>query len=276
LVVADYYFVWSEFMQKELLKYYRNENIILDKIHVVGTPQFHPYFELGNEISQEVFKSAYKIPQKDYYICFSGNFTAIGQDDPAYLMDLAEEVKKYNQNNKLQFHILLRANPADYNKGFKQVTIDYSDVITDVNANWSVTGKEIPVDSRKINLAVLKATIKCSDVMVNVGSTMALDATLLNKLAYYIDYKIEGGSRKFKIDEIYKFLHLKNLEQFDNPIKHIRSKEGFSEIFEDVLINNSERLLKQKFWAKNVVKHPINDVVKRMMNAYQKIEKECI
>ncbi|MCF6212470.1 MAG: glycosyltransferase family 4 protein [Flavobacteriaceae bacterium] len=274
LVKADYYYVWSAYMEQELLQYYpdevREENII-----VVGTPQFHHYSKQDGVIEKTVFFKAYKIPKKDFYICFSGNFTAIGQDDPAYLRDLALAVKAFNTAHKKQFHILLRANPADYNHGFTQIVNVFKNEITDVNPDWSKTNALMPVPKNKLALAVLHATLKYSDAVINVGSTMALDATLLGKLAYYIDYKIKGGSKKFNIEAIYKFIHFKSQKEMDNPIKHITDSTQYSCIFEEIQNKNTRRLEVQKKWAQKIVAHPIDEVSDRMLKGFQKIVNTC-
>ena len=274
-VMADYYFVWSRYMKDEMLQYYENE-VSEENVFVVGTPQFHQYFQEDIFIEKELFFKAYQIPKKDFYICFSGNFTSIGQDDPAYLADLAAVVTAYNSKNEKQFHILLRANPADYNQGFIKVVKENAAVITDVKTSWESTGVALPLNESKMPLAILKATIEYSDAMLNVGSTMALDATILNKLAYYLDYKIENGSDKFNIDEIYKFIHFKSLKELDNPVKHLNSKEDLKIILEDLVDENSTRLSQQKVWAEKIVAHPLNEVSKRMLSAFDKISEKCI
>jgi hypothetical protein len=270
LVKADYYYVWSDYMKQELLQYYPDE-ALFDKIIVVGTPQFYHYSNHDALISKDVFFKAYKIPKKDFYLCFSGNFTAIGQDDPAYLKDLALAVKHHNERHKKQFHILLRANPADYNKGLTPIIKEFNDIITDVNPDWATTKQKSSVDSRKLVLAVLHATIYYSDAMINVGSTMALDATLLGKLSYYIDYKIKRGSKKFKIDEIYKFIHFKSLREMGNPVRHITDNSQYSHIFEDIQRGDKDRLKAQKAWAQKIVLHPIDKVAGRMIEGFTKI-----
>lgn len=274
LVKADYYFVWSDYMKQELLDYYDDE-VSCDTVFVVGSPQFHHYQQDDFLIDKTTFFNAYRIPKSDFYICFSGNFTAIGQDDPAYLRDLAKAVKHYNSKNVKQFHILLRANPADYNEGFLPVLKAYPEFITDVNPDWKITNQPLPVSENKLALSVLKTTIKYSNAMINVGSTMALDATLLNTLAYYIDYKIKKGSKKFRIEDIYKFIHFKSQKETDNPIKHLKNKKAFLDVFNDIQYQKNERLLLQQNWAKIIVKHPIDKVSERMLAGFKKIATPC-
>jgi len=270
LVKANYYYVWSNYMKQELLQYYPSE-VKGGHIFVVGTPQFHHYSNKENLIDKALFFNAYKIPKKDYYICFSGNFTAIGQDDPAYLRDLALAVKKQNKLNIKQFHILLRANPADYNHGFTPIINEFQDVITDVNPDWNSTNLSLPVPISKMSLSVLYSTIFYSDAMINVGSTMALDATLLGKSAFYIDYKIIGGSKKFKIDEIYKFIHFKSLKETGNPIRHITDSLQYTSIFKEIERGHRKQLQKQNEWAQKIVMHPIDKVSERMNGGFSKI-----
>lgn len=270
LVKADYYFVWSDYMKQELLDYYSDE-VLDNRIFVVGSPQFCHYFQDDFLIDKAQFFEAYKIPQRDYYICFSGNFTAIGQDDPAYLRDLAKAVQQYNHQNQKQFHILLRANPVDYNFGFTAVVKTFSDVITDINPNWNTTNRPLPLAENKLSLAILKTTIYYSNAMINVGSTMALDATILNTLAYYVDYKIINGSKKFRIEEIYKFIHFKSLTEDNDPIKHIKYPNQFQQVFDDIKKCNTKQLECQQKWAKKIVCHPINKVSERMKTDFKNI-----
>jgi len=273
LVKADYYFVWSDYMKEELLGYYPDE-VTLENIFVVGTPQFHHYSQQKTAIDRAAFFKAYNIPKRDFYICFSGNFTAIGQDDPTYLKDLALAVAQYNDLHKKQFHILLRANPADYNHGFTKIVNEFKEIVTDVNPNWHTTGA-MPVSEDKLSLAVLHATLNYSAAVINVGSTMALDATLLGKLAYYIDYKIKEGSKKFNIEAIYKFIHFKSLREMGNPVRHITDRAQYSLIFEEIQNKNTSRLEAQKKWAQKIALHPIDKVSGRMLKGFQKIVSTC-
>ena len=71
VVETDYYFVWSEHMKMELLKYhsYVNESQII----VSGTPQFESHFDSSLLQSKEVFFATHKLDLKKKYICYSGD-----------------------------------------------------------------------------------------------------------------------------------------------------------------------------------------------------------
>ncbi|WAC01948.1 hypothetical protein N7U66_19225 [Lacinutrix neustonica] len=69
VVETDYYFVWSDLMKGEVLKYY--PFVKEEQVYVTGTPQFEPHFDHSLKQSREAFFKAYNPDENKKYICFS-------------------------------------------------------------------------------------------------------------------------------------------------------------------------------------------------------------
>ncbi|WP_430408550.1 glycosyltransferase family 4 protein [Kordia sp.] len=271
MLKADHYFVWSDYMQEEMQEYYPEE-VKNDNITVTGTPQFTFYTKAEYLLPKELFYKAYKLPSDKKLLCFSGNFTSIGMDDPLYLKDLAESVHTHNQNNAEQYHVILRANPADYNPGFIPILAQYKDVITEIIPTWNTDEFQLP-ESYKVNsnLGVLYSTLYYSEAIFNIGSTMALDAILLGKLAFYCHYKQPNGHKDFDIHRLYQFVHFKTFDKHPKAVHVLRSKEDIKEMlhaFENLKLKNVDA---RQNWAKSVAAHPLEKVQQRMHSAFQKL-----
>jgi hypothetical protein len=271
MLKADHYLVWSDYMKEEMSAYYPEE-VKDNNITVTGTPQFVCYTKPAYLIDKELFYKAYNLPKDKKLLCFSGNFTSIGMDDPLYLKDLAEAVKKYNQTNSEQYHVILRANPADYNQGFIPILKQYKDVITEVIPTWNHEEFPLP-ESYKVNsnLGVLYSTLYYSSAIFNIGSTMALDAILLGKSAFYCHYKQPNGHKDFNIDRLYQFVHFKTFNKHPKAVNIVRKPSELVEILQDFDTLEQQNSDERTAWAKSVAKHPLNEVRDRMYHAFQNV-----
>lgn len=271
MLKADHYFVWSDYMKDEMKCYYGDE-VKKDNITVTGTPQFTFYTKPEYLIPKELFYNAYNLSLDKKLLCFSGNFTSIGMDDPLYLKDLAEAVKTHNQNNSEQYHVILRANPADYNQGFIPILEQYKDVITEVIPTWNSTEYPLP-ESYNVNsnLGVLYSTLHYSEAIFNIGSTMALDAILLGKLAFYCHYKQPNGHKDFNIDRLYQFVHFKTFNKHPKAVHVLRSKEAITSMLQDFNTLKQQNADARQNWAESIAAHPLQNVQQRMHAAFQKL-----
>jgi hypothetical protein len=207
---ADKYLVWSDYMEEELKLYY--PEIVSDQIFVTGTPQFECYQNSENIIPKEEFYYRYNLDLEKKIICYSGDDVLTCPDDPQYLDDLADELIKNNLDNKYQ--ILLRRCPVDISGRFDIVVSKYPDLIKQApplwnfesNSSWT-TIYPLPED---VNLLV--STAYYSDVVVNLGSTMAFDFGMFKKPCIYINYDQEVKvNPNWSVQKIYNFQHFKSM-----------------------------------------------------------------
>lgn len=271
MLKADHYFVWSDYMKTEMQQYYADE-VKENNITITGTPQFVCYTKPEYLIEKELFYKAYNLPKDKKLLCFSGNFTSIGMDDPLYLKDLSEAVKFHNQQNTQKYHVILRANPADYNQGFIPILEQYKDVITEVVPTWNKDEFPLP-ESYKVNsnIGVLYSTLYYSSAIFNIGSTMALDAILLGKLAYYCYYKQENGHKDFDIDRLYNFVHFKTFDTHEKAVHIVRSVTELTQILQEFDTFEQQNSDERQKWAESIAKHPLENVKERMHTAIQKL-----
>ena len=276
MLKADQYFVWSDYMKAEMTQYYPTE-VKENNIIVTGTPQFTFYTKPKYLIEKELFYKAYHLPKDKKLLCFSGNFTSIGMDDPLYLKDLAEAVKSYNQTNTEQYHVVLRVNPSDYNQGFTPILEQYKDVITEVFPIWNHEEYPLP-ESYKVNsnFGVLYSTLQYSSAIFNIGSTMALDAILLGKPAYYCHYKQPNGHKDFDIDRLYQFVHFKTFDKHSKAVHVLKSKNQITNMLQDFDTLELQNREERKKWAESIAAHPIENVQQRMYAAFKNVLDSCI
>ena len=237
---ANKYLVWSDYMKQELKLYY--PEIKEQQIFVTGTPQFECYHQPENVIPKEVFYERYNLDIHKKIICYSGDDVLTCPDDPKYLDDLADELIKNNLDNKYQ--ILLRRCPVDISGRFDKIISKYPDLIKQApplwnfepNSSWT-TIYPLPEDVK-----LLVSTAYYSDVVVNLGSTMAFDFGMFNKPCAYINYDQENKvNSNWSVKWIYQLQHFKSMVD-KNSVIWINNK---SEIKDKVILNKSSDSLEK-------------------------------
>lgn len=224
---ADNYLVWSDYMKNEMKLYYPEIN--QDKVIVTGTPQFEFYEDEKNIIGKEIFYDTYNLDLNKKIICFSGDDTKTSPDDPSYLKDIADELIKANLRGEYQ--ILLRRCPVDFSGRFDVVVHEYKDLIKEapplwhfnISKDWSTVYPSIE------DLKLLVSTTFYSDIVVNVGSTMAFDFAMFNKPCVFINYDQENKNVKdWSVKTIYQYQHFRSMPS-NNTVIWLNSKEEIVE-----------------------------------------------
>jgi hypothetical protein len=253
---ANNYLVWSDYMKKELELYY--PEISSDAIHITGTPQFEFYGDKKNIIEKEIFYERYNLDPNKKIICFSGDDTKTSPDDPSYLKDIAEELIKANLQGNYQ--ILLRRCPIDFSGRFDTVVNEHKDLIREAPPLWYFsTSKEWSAVYPSIeDVKLLISTAFYSDIVVNVGSTMAFDFVMFHKPCAFINYDQENKKVKdWSVKRIYQFQHFRSMPNKDAVI-WLNSKE---EII-DAIINKRCDNLNMTRWKEIVLADYKNASVK--------------
>lgn len=237
---ADKYLVWSDYMKEELELYY--PEIASNQIFITGTPQFECYQNPENIIPKEAFYNRYNLDFDKKIICYSGDDVLTCPDDPQYLDDLADELVKNNLDSEYQ--ILLRRCPVDISGRFEAIISKYPDLIKQApplwnfepNSSWT-TIYPLPEDVK-----LLVSTAYYSDVVVNLGSTMAFDFGMFDKPCAYINYDQENKvNSNWSVKWIYQLQHFKSMVD-KNSVIWINNK---SEIKDKVILNKSSDSLEK-------------------------------
>ena len=262
LIKSDQYFVWSDYMKKEMIAHYPFINP--QNIKVTGTPQFIPYLQEENRLSREEFLKQFKLDINKKYILFSGNDKTTSPNDPIYLKDLCKTIIQLNSKNDDNYRIIFRPNPIDRNEGFNLVLEQYSELITELKPDWF--GSDTFVWNKggpsKRDLLLLVNTILHSELVINMGSTMALDAALLKKASCYINYDVES-KYDWTVKRIYRFIHFKMIKKI-NPVFWVNKRGDMFNVINEALNHPEKTELGRNLWINNITEQPIEETNNRM------------
>lgn len=250
LVKSDKYFVWSQNMKNELLQYY--PEVEKNKIFITGTPQFEYYLKKHLYETKEVFYKRYNLDLQKKIICFSGDDKKTSPFDAVYLDNIATELMKLEENVRPQ--ILFRPCPVDLSDRYDAVLKKHSNIIKLCKPIWN-----IPKDKKEkwsfvyplyddVKLLV-NVALHC-DAVVNIGSTMALDFSVLNKPAIYLNYNT-NLSKEWTTEMIYNFQHFKSMPHKD-VVFWIDKKQDISKVILKTMEYNNNKKEWLNFVTTNV------------------------
>jgi len=176
----DFFLVWSDLMQRELLYFY--PNVKAENVKIVGTPQFEPYVIEKYETTRENFIHKFGLDTNKKTICYSCADVSIGKNDPLIIIAIAEAIR----NNEIEFpvQLIVRTSPAEDDSRFKTIREQYPKIIWNV-PKWVLTrenhveswSQRIPSEEDIIDLRSLLENV---DLNINMCSTMSLDFMLFD------------------------------------------------------------------------------------------------
>jgi len=268
-VHADYFLVWSEHMKAEMLQYYPDINA--NNVYVTGTPQFEHYFNPNYIEPREKFLKQLGLKPDRSVICFSGDDFTTSPHDPDYLADLAEAVRKIPESERPQ--LLFRRSPTDVSGRYQSVLSRYPEIVssepawsTMANNDWS---KVVPAKS---DVGLLVNVVTHCDLVVNVGSTMALDFAILHKPAIYLAYAPTSWKpgEFWSIEDVYRYPHFNQIQNFD-PIYWAYTRESLPVLIQNALRHPGEKESLRQAWINFLVQKPLKDASSRCVEAIKHI-----
>jgi hypothetical protein len=243
---VDRYLVWSQYMKEELLTYY--PEIPEDKISITGSPQFDFYFKEELLISKLDFAKKYDLdPSKDW-VCFSGCDTYTSPDDPKFLSDVAEELE-----NETGIQLLFRPVPVEPIDRFRDVLQSFPKIKL-IPPKWvqgNHWGSFFPLFE---DLQLLVNLAYHCKVVVNMGSTMALDFSVFGNVGLYLRYDHEGVSKKSSVETIYQFQHFRSMGDW-KAVGYIYSKSEILNQVKAALQQPDQVAPDRKRWFDKIVEH---------------------
>ncbi|MFC0776715.1 UDP-glycosyltransferase [Flavobacterium sp. HJSW_4] len=272
VVETDYYFVWSEHMKAELQKYYPyiNEN----QIFVVGTPQFETHFDQDIIEDKAQFFGRYKMDLNKKYICYSGDDATTCPDDPEYLSDFANAVRKLNEEKNHSLGIIFRRCPVDFSGRYDEVLAKNKDLIVSIDPSWEKIGEgwnTVLPTREDVNL--LTNTVYHSEMVVNMGSSMVFDFICHDKPCGYFRYNQENQvDKNWDIFTCYKYVHFRSMPE-KNPVFFMDSPISIADSIEKVLEDSNEIKAQAKEWFKIINQHPPQLASQRTWEAIMQIVK---
>lgn len=270
VVETDYYFVWSDYMKKEMQFYY--PNIKEDQIIITGTPQFEIHFDKENLLSREEFFKAHHLDVNKKYICFSGDDVTTSPDDPKYLEDLALAIKRMNQKGT-NLGIIFRRCPVDFSNRYDEVLKKYGNMIVAIDPLWkpfkSFWDAILPTKEDGI---LFSNIAEHSEMVVNLGSTTVFDFVAHNKPCGYFRYnQMDQLDPNWDIFKCYKFVHFRSMVS-EHAVIYLDSPNDIDQKIDNVLNHKHQKNLDDaNRWFKTINQHPQQLASERIWDAINQI-----
>jgi hypothetical protein len=266
------YFVWSELMKEQLCFLYKEISPV--NVYVVGSPQFEFHKKEKFKLSKEEFFKKYNLDINKKTICYSGDDVMTSPYDQDYLEDLCNSLNKFSKEERPQ--IIFRRCPVDFSDRYDEVLEKYKNIITVIKPDWRIE-KDSPQKSNftmiypsNNDLSLLLNTCLHSDVVVNLGSTMAHDFAVHNKPCLYLNYN-QKKDKNWSVEIIYNFEHFKSMKNID-AVGWINDKSDFFPLLKKAMETPELIATERKLWLKKIVQHPLD---KNSINLANLILEKC-
>ena len=158
--------------------------------------------------------------------------------------------------------IIFRRCPVDFSNRFDEVLKKYDFLIKEIKPDWRVE-KNSDINSFSLiypahnDLYLLVNTCLHSDLVINLGSTMAHDFAVFDKPCLYLNYNPVIDS-KWSVEKIYAFQHFRSMKGL-NAVGWINNKEEFIEKVLHCIEKPQEVGTDRKKWFEKILKHPIEN-----------------
>ena len=260
----DGYLVWSELMKKELIHFYPNTKV--DKVFVVGTPQFETYVIDDYMTDTSYFYNRFKLDNYKKTICYSCGDVSTSKLDPLYIDIIAKGI----ESGKIEdVNFLVRTSPAEDESRFIEIIKKYPKIKWNF-PNWKLTrDNHVETWSQRVpsleDLTDLRSILNHCDLNINMCSTMSLDFMLFNKPV--INMALGNGSNGLYNDQ--KYL---NYNHYDRVVKSgaVAAVKEEVEIYKEIekaLSNSKIRIEKQQDLIDLQIGAPLEGTSKRIIES---------
>jgi hypothetical protein len=262
----DHYLVWSDHMAADLARYY--PDVGEQRVHVVGTPQFEHHHEEALLEDRAAFLGRLGLDPGRKVVLFSGVDVSTSPEDPAYLADVATALAARPPDARPQ--LVFRRSPADLSGRYEPVLRLHPEVVV-AEPQWTSPGegwdRAVP---RFADIALLVNLVRHCDVVVNFGSTMALDFALVDKPAVYLAYEPDRPTPGWSAADIYRLPHFETVHRIQ-PVHWVRDRRELGNRLGRALDHPDEKAAARREWAELIVAHPIDAASRRCVAALETI-----
>ena len=266
-VSADRYFVWSAFMRDELVRLY--PDVSPDRVRIVGTPQFESYHDASLIEPREKFLRGLGLEPGRPVVCFSGDDELTSPHDPVYLEDLAEAMQLVPAAERPQ--ILFRRSPVDRSGRYAAVLAKHPEItVSDPLWRSHSDGEWSQIVPTRDDVALLVNVVCHSDLVINVGSTMAMDFAAFDKPAIFIAYDPPARDAHWSIENIYRLPHFKTTHELQ-PVHWARSRAEIGPVVMHALKHPEEKSVERLRWLHLHVAQPMDHASQRLSDALRSL-----
>lgn len=247
-VLFDYYFVWSNLMKEELLRFY--PDIKPDHIYVVGTPQFEIYAYPEFGYSKEVFfeKLGLSDDKKTRIICYSCGDQSTSKNDGKYIAMIADAIRGGQVGSSIK--LLVRTSPAEEPTRFAELKESYPEVLWNF-PQWvqgRVTHPELWSQRypMRADLDMLKSIASHCDININMCSTITLDFAFFDKPVINVAMGGISPYESWQPDSMFlQFEHFQHIVRSGGTYI-AKNREELIQHINDALTNSSEKTIERK------------------------------
>jgi hypothetical protein len=183
----DSYIVWSERMKQELQEFYpqsRNRPVT-----IAGAPQYDVFFQTEFHVPRSEFLNAYGLDPARPVILYSlGSPNMIREDYGA--LAFLDKASAHPSLSRAQ--VIVRAHPGHLEKGLtelEKIRARFPQaVIQSPRKHW----RKFPFQGEEAIVEWVN-TLRHADVVINLASTMAVDAAIFDRPVVNIDFDPEPG-----------------------------------------------------------------------------------
>jgi CDP-glycerol glycerophosphotransferase (TagB/SpsB family) len=266
----DYYLVWSDLMQKELLHFY--QSVKKNQIEIVGTPQFEPYVLERYESSKEEFISKFNLDINNKTIFYSCGDISTSKNDELYISIIANSILDGSIKN---INFIVRTSPAEDPIRFKEIVEKYPFIVWNF-PKWILSRKGHQEEwSQRIpnieDIKDLRAILEFSDININVVSTMTIDFMLFDKPVIFPVFG-NGDNGLYNDQRFLKFAHLENVEK-SNAVYITYNEMELLEAINCSLFDPTKKIKFQKELLQLEIGKPLLGTSQRVADYLYKIAK---
>jgi len=224
--VPDRLLVWNKYMVEEAINLH---GVAPERIDIVGVPQYESYRRIAKQTDENVFRERLNIPGGMRIITFTTSVDWVYPDEVELLDKLLIEINRGRFGNAV---LVVRLHPTDertslyvdkYANSKLPIRLDKADsAFAAMN-----TGKVGALES-VINFVEL---MQFSDVVLNVASTVSLDAILFNTPVVCPNFSFTVPADSWNsINKLYRSSHFSRISDSDA----ISLPKTIDEMLEDI------------------------------------------
>ncbi|MBI1760315.1 MAG: hypothetical protein HYR56_02670 [Acidobacteria bacterium] len=267
-VHSDYFLVWSDYMKNEMQEYY--PDITPERVIVTGTPQFEGYFNQDWIKPREVFLRALGVDPARPAICFSGDDVLTSPHDPVFLADLAQALRTLPEAGRPQ--IVFRRSPVDWTPRYDDTFKRFPEIIVS-DPVWSTSdsgGDWTQFTPTEDDMILLSNLAHHMDLVINLGSTMAMDFAITGKPAIFIAYNPPNKNPYWNVEDIYRMPHFKPVHALQ-PVYWAKSPYELAGLVQRALAFPQEKEAERQAWLKSHAAQPFSEASWRCSTALKQI-----
>ena len=240
----DLLLVWNNIMmeQAQIL-----HCIPKEKIRVIGLPQYDYYTYKTPLLSKKEYMQKINIEKYEKIITYTCSAERVFPDEDVFLLRLIELVQKKTFGNAI---LIIRLHPTERIKQYLKLFKGKKDILIDVPGGSFAATYVSSIEHNDIQNFV--NLIKHSDVVINLASTVTIDASIFNVPVVNVAYNTKlppyawNAAKKW-----YKTTHYNNVVKTQG-IRIARSEEELIRYIQDYLRDPTldkegrERLIKEQ------------------------------